>query len=122
VANELLRLQADDGSAVLVEIDAPDTSSGEVAFDGAAFLARESLERSLVDVRAAALKTIEVFREAGDVPETVELEFGVKFRAESASAVLARTASEGHVVVRLTWSGNGHPVGRPWLEGADDDE
>ncbi|WP_250008432.1 CU044_2847 family protein [Actinoplanes sp. M2I2] len=122
MANELLRLQADDGSAVLVEIDGPDTSSGEVAFDGAAFIARDSLERSLVDVRTAALKTLDVFREAGDVPESIELEFGVTFRAESATAVLARNASDGHVVVRLTWSGHGHPVGRPWLEGDDDAE
>ncbi|WP_250029450.1 CU044_2847 family protein [Paractinoplanes maris] len=122
MANELLRLQADDGSAVLVEIDGPDSSSGEVAFDGSAFIARESLEQSLVDVRTAALKTLDAFRQASDVPEKIELEFGVTFRAESAAAVLARTASEGHVVVRLTWSGGGHPVGRPWLEGEDDAE
>ncbi|HET6482646.1 MAG TPA: CU044_2847 family protein [Actinoplanes sp.] len=114
--NELLQVQADDGSVVLIEIDAPDAGSGEVAFDGKVFKARESLERALVDVRAAALKTLDAFREAAEAPDSVELEFGVKFKAESESAVLARTAGEGHIVVRLTWSGGRHAVGRPWSD------
>lgn len=114
--SELLQVQADDGSIVLIEIEAPDAGSGEVAFDGKVFKARESLERALVDVRTAALKTLETFREAADAPETVELEFGVKFKAESESAVFARTAADGHMVVRLSWSGRGPAAGRPWLE------
>jgi hypothetical protein len=120
VPTELMRVQADDGSAVLVEIDKPDSGFGEVSFDGAVFKARESLEQALNGVRTIALKALEEFRGGGgDGPDSVELEFGVKFKAEAGAAVFARTAAEGHIVVRMAWSGREHPVGRPAL---DDDE
>jgi hypothetical protein len=125
VPSELMQVQADDGSAVLIEIDAPDAGFGEVAFDGRIFKARETLEQALDGVRGMALKTLDTFRsaEAGEsAPESIELEFGVKFKAESGPAVFARTAAEGHIVVRMSWSGGGgHPVGRPSLDGGDDD-
>ena len=117
--NELMQIQADDGSVVLVEIDAPDSGFGEVAFDGAVFKARETLEQALISVRTIALKALNTFRAAESAPDSVELEFGVKFKAEAGSAVFARTAAEGHIVVRMSWTGSAHPVGRPAL---DDDE
>ena len=114
--SELMSMQADDGSVVLIEIDAPDSGFGEVSFDGAVFKARESLEESLTGVRAMALKALDAFRAADHGPDTVELEFGVKFKAEAGAAVFARTASEGHMVVRMSWSGRPVPVGRPALD------
>lgn len=118
--NELMRLQADDGSAVLIEIDAPDPSVGEVVFDGAVHQAKESLEQALADVRAIAVKALDTLRSGTQSPDNVELEFGVKFRAESGAAVLARSAAEGTIVVRMSWAApRGGPAGRPALY--DDD-
>ncbi|MGK5682586.1 CU044_2847 family protein [Actinoplanes sp. URMC 104] len=118
--SELMQVQAEDGTAVLIEIDAPDSGFGEVAFDGRVFKGRDTLEQSLEGVRTMALKALESFRAGDAAPDKVELEFGVKFKAESGSAVFARTAAEGHIVVRMGWSGQPHPVGRPSLEGDDD--
>ncbi|GAA0469616.1 hypothetical protein Ade02nite_32610 [Paractinoplanes deccanensis] len=120
---ELMRVQADDGSAVLIEIDKPDSGFGEVAFDGAVFKAKETLEQALAGVRGIALKALDEFRSGGDDgPDSVELEFGVKFKAEAGAAVFAKTAAEGHIVVRMGWTGRGQPVGRPGLDYGDDDE
>ncbi|MCY1141184.1 CU044_2847 family protein [Actinoplanes sp. Pm04-4] len=121
--SELMQIQADDGSAVLIEVDTPDAGFGEVSFDGRIFRARESLEQALGGVRTIALKALDTFRAAESAPESIELEFGVKFKAEAGSAVFARTAAEGHIVVRMSWSGgSGHPVGRPSLDGDDDED
>ncbi|SNY73047.1 CU044_2847 family protein [Paractinoplanes atraurantiacus] len=120
---ELMRVQADDGSAVLIEIDKPDSGFGEVAFDGAVFKAKETLEQALDGVRNIALKALDEFRNndrRGHGPDSVELEFGVKFKAEAGAAVFAKTAAEGHIVVRMAWSGREHPVGRPAFDDEDD--
>ncbi|MBL7258746.1 CU044_2847 family protein [Paractinoplanes lichenicola] len=74
------------------------------------------LEDALHGVRSIALKALDSFRAGDNGADTVEVEFGVKFKAEAESAVFARTAAEGHLVVRLSWSGSGHAVGRPYLD------
>jgi hypothetical protein len=123
VPSELMQIQADDGSAVLIEVDAPDAGFGEVSFDGRIFKARETLEQALTNVRGIALKALDTFRAGETAPESIELEFGVKFKAEAGSAVFARTAAEGHIVVRMSWSGaTSHPVGRPALDSDDDED
>ena len=117
--NELMRLQADDGSAVLIEIDAPDSSVGEVTFDGAVYKPTESLEETLTNVRTIAVKALDTLRSVPHGPDNVELEFGVKFRAEAGGAVLARSAAEGTIVVRMSWAAPRGHAGRPALY--DDD-
>ena len=72
-------------------------------------------------MRSIALKALDTFRAGETAPESIELEFGVKFKAEAGSAVFARTAAEGHIVVRMSWSGRAHPVGRPAFDGGDED-
>jgi hypothetical protein len=103
-----LRVQSDDGAAVLFEIDPPSDVGGfgDVAFEGAYYKAKETLEQTLTDVRAIALKALDTFRAGSRRPDAVELEFGVKFTAEAGAAVFAKTAAEGHIVVRLSWSGD----------------
>jgi Trypsin-co-occurring domain 1 len=105
VPADLMRMQADDGTSVLIEIEPVDEGFGDIAFDGAVARAKQTLEQTLGDIRAMAFKALDAFR-TGDSrrPDTVELEFGVKFKAEAGAAVFAKTAAEGHLVVRLTWS------------------
>jgi hypothetical protein len=105
VPNELMRLEADDGSEVLIEIEAPPGGWGDVAHDGSIRRAKETFEQSLTGVRGMALKALDAFRGGASAPDQVELEFGVKFKAEASAAVFAKTAAEGHIVVRLSWAG-----------------
>jgi len=118
VANELMRIEAADGTAVLVEIDDPREGEGfgDVAFEGAIFRAKEIFEETLTDVRVMALKALDTLRTGPSAPDHVELEFGVKFKAELGAAVFAKTAGEGTLVVRMAWAG---PVSQP---GEHDDE
>ena len=118
MANELMRIEAADGTAVLVEIDDPREGEGfgDVAFEGAIFRAKEIFEETLTDVRVMALKALDTLRTGPSAPDHVELEFGVKFKAELGAAVFAKTAGEGTLVVRMAWAG---PVSQP---GEHDDE
>jgi hypothetical protein len=113
-----MRVRAEDGSTALFEVDLASGGLQDVAFDGSIVKARETLEQSLTEVRRVALKALDTFRggEAGG-PDEVELEFGVKFKAEAGTAVFAKAAAEGHIVVRLAWTRAGTPSAR-----ADDGE
>lgn len=119
VTNELMRIEAADGTAVFIEVDPPG-GFADVKFDGTVLRAQQTLERSLVEVRAMAVKAIDTFREAA--PDQVEVEFGVKFKAEASAAVFAKTAAEGHMIVRMSWSGSSLPPGPSLPPGEPDDE
>ncbi|WBB88183.1 CU044_2847 family protein [Micromonospora sp. WMMC264] len=117
MADELMRIQSDDGSTVLVEIERPKGGFSDVAFDGTIVKAQETFEQALGDVRTMAFKALDAFRGGTCGPDQVELEFGVKFKAEAGAAVLAKVAGEGHLVVRLAWSGK---VGNGGAESDDE--
>jgi Trypsin-co-occurring domain 1 len=107
MGTELLRWEI-DGEPVIMETDepigdwAPATAlGGRVVHD-----VKIRFEDSLVHVRAAALRALDTFRDgmdAGRRPDSVEIEFGVKFGAE-AGAVIAKTALEGQLTVKLGWA------------------
>ncbi|MFJ9517590.1 CU044_2847 family protein [Kitasatospora sp. NPDC101801] len=65
--------------------------------------AGETFEQALAGVRAAAGAALAVFRDGSLKPDEVEIEFGVKLTAE-AGALIARTAAEAHLTVRLSWA------------------
>lgn len=65
--------------------------------------AAESFEQALEGVRAAAESALAVFRGGSLAPDEVEIEFGVKLSAE-AGALIARTAADAHLTVRLSWA------------------
>lgn len=99
--SELLRFETEGGS-VVVEVDATEPGFERVARTGAIAEARRKFETSLQDVRDAAAAALQVFRDASLRPDGIEIEFGVRLNAE-AGAVIAKTAMEGHLVVKLTW-------------------
>lgn len=100
---ELLRWQSDAGP-VVVEVSELEAGfqgvarSGEVIHD-----VRARFEDALASVRDAAVAALRTFRDEVLKPDTVDIEFGVKFSA-AAGAVIAKTAAEGHLVVRLRWN------------------
>ena len=105
----LLRIPLDDEDAdapalsVVAEVDTSASGVVRVARPGdVAATAARSLRDSFDQVRAAAEVALDRLSSLSVRPKTVELELGVKFNAE-AGAVIARTAAEGNVVVRLSW-------------------
>jgi hypothetical protein len=102
--NELLRWETADGP-VVIEVDSRDPGFKSISRKPGEEIinVKEHFEGALDKVRAAAVSALQTFRDKSLNPDEVVLEFGVKFNV-SAGAVIAKTAGEGHLAVRLTWS------------------
>ncbi|MEU7577005.1 CU044_2847 family protein [Streptomyces sp. NPDC041068] len=103
--SELMRWESDEGP-VVVEVDSRDPGFRSVSrrSEGSEVHDVEGrFESALGNVRGAAMSALRTFRDRALDPDAIELEFGVKLSA-AAGAVIARTAAEGHLVVKLTWS------------------
>ncbi|MEU3920937.1 CU044_2847 family protein [Streptomyces sp. NPDC029004] len=100
----LMEFTTDGGAQVVVEIDRH-TPGAKLVRRGENSLAQagRSLDEALQGIRSAAESALNVFREGSLKPDAVELEFGVKLTAE-AGAVIAKTAVEGHLTVKLSWT------------------
>ncbi|MGB8940845.1 MAG: CU044_2847 family protein [Streptomyces sp.] len=108
--SELLRWESDEGP-VVVEVDAQDPGFRSVArrSDGSEIHDVEGhFGAALSSVRGAALSALQTFRTTALDPDGIELEFGVKLSAV-AGAVIAKTAAEGHLTVKLTWARRDEP-------------
>jgi hypothetical protein len=102
--NELARWQGDDGG-VIVEVDSSEAGfravtrkPGEVIID-----VQDRFDDVLDGVRKAMTSAFKKFRDEIHGVDGLEVEFGVKLNAE-AGAVIAKTAAEAHMVVKLSWS------------------
>ncbi len=107
--DELVRFTTESGSTVLVEVD--DTAPGfnrASRRDGEVVEAVGTFEAALRHVAEATEAALRVFRDGSQRPDTVEVDFGIKLTAET-GAVIAKTAVEGHLNVRVTWSSGGRP-------------
>lgn len=102
--NELMRWESDEGP-VVVEVDSKDPGFRSVARGdgGEVHDVQGRFESALDNVRGAAVSALHTFRTTALDPDQIELEFGVKLSAV-AGAVIAKTAAEGHLTVKLTWS------------------
>ncbi|MFB0617183.1 CU044_2847 family protein [Streptomyces sp. AGS-58] len=104
----LMEFTTEDGARVMVE-DVITRSGARLVSrgDGPAQAAR-TFEGALEGVRAAASAALRVFRDGSLRPDAVEIEFGVRLSAE-AGAVIAKGTTEGHLVVKLSWSPGRQP-------------
>ncbi|MEU0048361.1 CU044_2847 family protein [Streptomyces sp. NPDC006309] len=104
----LMEFTTEDGARVMVE-DVVTRSGARLVSrgDGPAQAAR-TFEGALEGVRAAASAALRVFRDGSLRPDAVEIEFGVRLSAE-AGAVIAKGTTEGHLVVKLSWSPGQQP-------------
>lgn len=110
--NELMRWESDEGP-VVVEVDSRDPGFRSVSRRGEGGEIHDvegRFESALGNVRGAAMSALRTFRDRALDPDTIELEFGVKLSA-AAGAVIAKTAAEGHLMVKLTWSRRVPPEG-----------
>lgn len=100
----LMEFPTDEGARVVVEVERHASGAKLVRRgDNSVSEAARTFDSALEGVRAAAESALHVFRDGRLKPDAVELEFGVKLTAE-AGAVIAKTAVEGHLLVKLSWS------------------
>ncbi|MFC7380765.1 CU044_2847 family protein [Sphaerisporangium rhizosphaerae] len=99
--SELMRMPLADGGQVVVEIADNEPAVRRASRTGDKIEAAvDSLQSALQPIREAAEAALDTFRKSG--PDEVEIELGVKLNAE-AGAVIAKSALEGHLTVKLTW-------------------
>ncbi|MFC8533209.1 CU044_2847 family protein [Streptomyces sp. NPDC057249] len=101
----LMEFTTDNGATVTVEVDRHAPGAQLVSRDGPHALVRagRTFDSALEGIRSAAESALAVFRDGRLKPDGVELEFGVKITSE-AGAVIAKSALEGHLTVKLSWS------------------
>ncbi|MDH6126779.1 CU044_2847 family protein [Kitasatospora sp. GP82] len=73
--------------------------------------AAATFEQALAGVRIAAESALAAFRDGSLKPDAVEIAFGVKLSAE-AGALIAKTATDAHLTVKLVWSPERIPAAR----------
>ncbi|MEV8102785.1 CU044_2847 family protein [Streptomyces sp. NPDC088135] len=107
----LMEFTTDSGATVMVEVDRHTQGAQLVALGDDNTLARagRTFDSALTGIRSAAESALAVFRDGALKPDGVELEFGVRITAE-AGAVIAKSAVEGHMVVKLSWSPGATPA------------
>ena len=81
-------------------------SAGRRGRDGEVVEAVGTFEAALRHVAGATEAALRVFRDGTLRPDTIEVDFGIKLTAE-AGAVIAKTAVEGHLNVKVTWTSGG---------------
>jgi hypothetical protein len=99
---EVVSFAGPGGSCLNVEVadEAPGLERISRNADGTARAGRR-LADALAQARPALTSVIDSVRELG--PDGYEIEFGLKFNAES-GVVIARTAVEGHFAVKVHWT------------------
>ncbi|WP_267913041.1 CU044_2847 family protein [Streptomyces sp. N35] len=100
---EYLEFSTEDGTIVPVDFAADDDGQRLVSGSDGAVRATRTFESSLAGVRSAAEAALRTFQGGSLKPDSVEIEFGVKLTAE-AGALIAKSAVEGHLVVKLAWA------------------
>ncbi|KUN06180.1 hypothetical protein AQI95_14900 [Streptomyces yokosukanensis] len=99
---EVVSFAGPDGSCLNVEV--ADEASGLERIsrdpDGTARAGRHLMD-ALAQARPAITSVIDSVRELG--PDGYEIEFGLKFNAET-GVVIAKTTVEGHFVVKVNWT------------------
>jgi hypothetical protein len=105
----LMEFETDSGARVVVEGFEDESGPRLVSRGDGPARATRTFENALDGVRQAADSALRVFRDGSLKPDSVEIEFGVKLTAE-AGAVIAKGSTEGHLVVKLSWSPDRPPA------------
>src|SRR6266705_1708180 len=100
-----VEFKMEDGSAIIVEVDEPETGGttrasrrpGEIAEE-----AKETFEQALSKIRPATEKVIHMLRELALKPDEIEMEFGFNMSA-AAGVVIASASTGANYKVTLRW-------------------
>jgi hypothetical protein len=110
---ELIRFTLESGGSVVVEVGADEPGVDRASRAGRTVRdAGATFGAALTGVRGAAVAALETFRGLPHQPDEIAVEFGIRLNAE-AGAVIARTGTEGHLQVTLTWKHEGASAPEP---------
>jgi hypothetical protein len=99
--SEVVRFTTTEGETMLVEVGDDAFGTDRISRDRAGVVeAGKRLEEALAAVLPAMRSVTSMVRDMS--PDEHEIEFGLKLTAE-AGALVAKTAAEGHIVVKLRW-------------------
>jgi hypothetical protein len=101
----LVEFPLEDGNTILVEVEEPELGGLVRASrtDEVITKAKQTLEKSLENVKPAAQFVIAQLRKLHDAPDEIQISFGLKLSAE-AGAVLASAGAEANYNVVLKWT------------------
>lgn len=110
-----VEFKMEDGSAIIVEVDEPDTGGttrasrhpGEIAEE-----AKETFEQALSKIRPATEKVITTLRGLSHNPDEIEMEFGFSLNA-AAGVVIASASTHANYKVTLRWNGKEEKKSNP---------
>ena len=110
----LIEFKMEDGGAIIVEVDEPETGGttrasrrpGEIAEE-----AKETFEQALSKIRPATEKVITTLRGLAHKPDEIEMEFGFSLSA-AAGVVIASASTAANYKVTLRWRGEDTEVSR----------
>jgi hypothetical protein len=101
---QVMNIPLDEGGSLYVEVDTRDdkgwTRAGR-AQDAAVAVGR-TLQQALEPIRPALQTVVDQLRGGVSPPDTIKLDFGIKFSAD-AGVVVARTATEASFSVSVEW-------------------
>lgn len=100
-----VEFKMEDGSAIIFEVDEPETGGtthasrrpGEIAEE-----AKETFEQALSKIRPATEKVIKTLRGLAQKPDEIEMEFGFSMSA-AAGVVIASASAGANYKVTLRW-------------------
>lgn len=100
-----VEFKMEDGSAIIFEVDVPETGGttrasrrpGEIAEE-----AKETFEQALSKIRPATEKVITTLRGLAHKPDEIEMEFGFNMSA-AAGVVIASASAGANYKVTLRW-------------------
>ena len=100
-----VEFKMEDGSAIIFEVDEPETGGttrasrrpGEIAEE-----AKETFEQALSKIRPATEKVITTLSGLAHKPDEIEMEFGFSLNA-IAGVVIASASTEANYKVTLRW-------------------
>ena len=103
----LIEFKMEDGDAILVEVDEPETGGttrasrrpGEIAEE-----AKQTFEQALSKIRPATEKVITTLRGLAQKPDEIEMEFGFSLNA-AVGVVIASASTGANYKVTLRWRG-----------------
>ena len=94
-----------DGSTVILETDEPERGVVKAGVGEAVKEVQQTFEEAVENARKAALVILKEVRHLSlhDLPDEVEITFGLKASGELKTLVVARAGTEASYSVRLTW-------------------
>jgi hypothetical protein len=93
-----------DNGLVVFEVDEDNVGHQSVrSKKGSITDVKARFDDALDGVRDAASSALAKFRDSDLKPDKVSLELGIKMNTELGTAVIAKVAGEGHIVLRLSW-------------------